>query len=232
MVRIWIWRTVSSFNYCLCFFLLFPVCGSNQNVTLDVGDTYPLLSIYHPNHYLNNIECIYFIKAPPGRRIRVHFVAFSLASNYEIHPEIDFLRFVALDTNGEYVHEPQVYNLFRPSPILDIVSLTNTLEILFHTDFRGTDTGFELELTETDEIGKFYTRGGRKRFSGSRIFDRFSHRFTRNLLLKALKLLLVGYVMLKIIMTHNLPGFKNEPQSEYHFFKCFLWCAVSMTVYS
>ncbi len=24
--------------------------------------------------------------------------------------------------------------------------------------------------------------------------------------------------MLKIIMTHILPGFKNEPQSEYHFF--------------
>ncbi len=34
-------------------------------------------------------------------------------------------------------------------------------------------------------------------------------------------------------MTHNLPGFKNEPQSEYHFFKCFLLCcAVSMTVNS
>ncbi len=69
------------------------------------------------------------------------------------------------------------------------------------------------------DLGHYFKRvtisnidqGGRKRFSGSRIFDRFSHMFTRNLLLKALKILIVGYVMLKIIMTHNLPGFKNDP---------------------
>ncbi len=86
--------------------------------------------------------------------------------------------------------------------------------------------------TDTESTKPSENQKGRKRFSGSRIFDRFSHRFTRNLLLKALKIMIVGYVMLKIIMTHNLPGFKNEPLSEFHFYKCFLLCAVSMTVYS
>ena len=81
---------------------------------------------------------------------------------------------------------------------------------------------FDFFVTSQARESQRLPQGGRKRFSGSQIFDRFSHRFTRNLLLKALKILIVGYVMLKIIMTHNLPGFKNEPQSEYHFFKCFL----------
>ena len=51
----------------------------------------------------------------------------------------------------------------------------------------------------------------------------------------ALRILIVGYVMLKIIMTHNLPGSKNEPQFKYQrlpFFQVLSLCAVSVTVYS
>ncbi len=53
------------------------------------------------------------------------------------------------------------------------------------------------------------------RFSGSRIFDHISRRLTRKLQFKALKMLKARYVMLEIIiMTHNLPDFNNELQSE------------------
>ena len=89
-------------------------------------------------------------------------------------------------------------------------------------DIADVTDGVLVVLNEEGVKNPGQNHGGRKRFSGSRIFDRFSHRFTRNLLLKALKILIVGYFMLKIIMTHYLPGFKNEPQSKYHFFKCFL----------
>ncbi len=82
-------------------------------------------------------------------------------------------------------------------------------------------------LSLITNVYKKWQGGGGSDFS----IDRFSHRFTRNLALKALKILIVGYVMLKI-MTRNLPGFKNEPQSEYHFFKCFVYVPSSMTVYS
>ena len=72
-------------------------------------------------------------------------------------------------------------------------------------------------------VGYHSYQGGPEAIFRKSNFRSFSHRFTRNLLLKALKVLIVGYVILKIIVTHNLPGFKDEPQSEYHFFKCFLY---------
>ncbi len=75
--------------------------------------------------------------------------------------------------------------------------------------------------------------GGRqKRFPEVEFLIVFSHRFTCNLLFKALKILKVRYVMLKIMVTHNLQGSTmNSSLSTIYSIDSivFFICTVSMT---
>ncbi|XP_072033142.1 uncharacterized protein [Amphiura filiformis] len=122
------------------------LCGP-ADITLDVAETYQLTSINYPNNYINQIQCVYVITAPEGRRLRITFLAFDLVTDRDE----DFMIIGPLDNSPTDVF----YDGINSVPMLDIVSLTETLQLRFFTGFRETATGFDLLLSETDDIDQY-----------------------------------------------------------------------------
>ncbi|XP_067683134.1 mannan-binding lectin serine protease 1-like [Haliotis asinina] len=105
-------------------------------------------SVNYPQRYPNNTICLYEIKAPPNKRVKLDFDDFSL----EKEPcEFDYLTVYdgqssASEVLGSYCGE------HAPSYI---VSSTNVLLLYFHSDDYVNERGFSLNYTFVDDNAQF-----------------------------------------------------------------------------
>lgn len=99
----------------------------------------------YPDQYSNNANCVYVIKAAPGRKIKLKFEKFAL----EPH---ETCRFDALEVRG--IEGPQPTKKFCGKELpRDIVSSGNTLTVQFTSDIVTAEEGFlirwDIEIDNT-----------------------------------------------------------------------------------
>uniref|UniRef100_A0A915KGK1 CUB domain-containing protein n=1 Tax=Romanomermis culicivorax TaxID=13658 RepID=A0A915KGK1_ROMCU len=100
-----------------------------------------------PDDYFSNTTCIYDIKAPENRRIYIEFEQFDLHQPYppeENNAGGDRLEiFDAFKNNRTfrlYANYSSLWSGWVPGPT---ISRSNWVRVVFHSDARGTKTGFK-----------------------------------------------------------------------------------------
>uniref|UniRef100_A0A8C4QC07 Seizure related 6 homolog a n=1 Tax=Eptatretus burgeri TaxID=7764 RepID=A0A8C4QC07_EPTBU len=95
-----------------------------------------ILSPGYPDGYNGNLSCIWFLTAPPGQRLHVHFERVSLAEDDD--------RLIISD--GSMPTSPLLYDSFRAEfpPGEGLTSSAHSLTIQLYTDGTGNAAGFAL----------------------------------------------------------------------------------------
>ena len=118
-----------------------------------------LSSPNYPSSYRDNLHERKTIEVAKGNVINIHFTDFKLEANYEV----DYVqitdgdgRFLALfwtkhnldgGNNGSQLGRGSRDNC-KDGGVSNITSVTETVQILFHTDMSGTRSGWRLEWSK------------------------------------------------------------------------------------
>ena len=127
------------------YFSPYLVCGESE-IYLDTDQTQQLASVNYPNNYINNVHCRWLIIASPLKRVKIEFLVFDFPTDRSDEDSLTIF-----DDNQNRVYYDEGYSV----PSLDLVSFFDRLIVQFDTDNRRTSSGFALELSQTEEIGKF-----------------------------------------------------------------------------
>lgn len=118
------------------------VCGGP--ITIESFGT--ITSPGSPGNYPQNRDCEWHLRAPPGKRIELHFFAMQL----ETHAACD-ADFVAV-YDGESTDDRQLVRYCNTSHPEPLTSSGSALVVHFHSDGIGTDTGFQIHYSAIEGI--------------------------------------------------------------------------------
>lgn len=119
-----------------------PVCGG-QIETTSFGT---IASPGSPGNYPPNRDCWWFLSAPPGKRLQLHFLAMKIES----HVDCGFDYLTIHDGGNEEAPILEKFcNTSHPEPF---VSPNHELALHFHSDDDNTDTGFQIHYTVVEGI--------------------------------------------------------------------------------
>lgn len=94
-----------------------------------------------PGHYPPNRDCWWYLSAPPGKRIQLHFLTMQIESHVDC--SFDYLS-LHDGLQEESTLLEKFCNTSHPEPF---TSPGNELALHFHSDADNTDTGFQIHYT-------------------------------------------------------------------------------------
>ncbi|XP_063003684.1 cubilin [Elgaria multicarinata webbii] len=108
-----------------------PNCGGNFTDSSGI-----IMSPYWPNSYLNNRQCIYIVRQPPGEKINLNFTHLELES----HPSCSWNYIEVRD--GDTEMSPLISKFCGDAPLSTIASNSNSLWIKFKSDTSAHRSSF------------------------------------------------------------------------------------------